>query len=634
VWFWPGPDGIKDAATLASESAKGGWLWQKGALDFAGGTVVHINAGVAGLVGAYVVGKRGRYGKDSMAPHNLTFTMIGASLLWVGWFGFNAGSALEAGDTAALAFINTLVATAAAVLSWMGAEWLLSKRRCWVRPPSRRRARGHHAGLRFRRCRQRADPRSRRRDCLWGVNGLKKKLGADDALDVFGVHAVGGIWARSSPACSPRRSSAVASYDANKISADYSIWASHPGDRRGHDHRVVRRRRLLAYKLVGGSASRDRGRRARRLDRSTASRVPDLAGSIKTFSPVIFRPLLAPLIVAACRRRRLGTRTNDACNPTAARRHDESSLLSSESRFRWIAFVGSLILFGRARSVSSTGAHVRYRRRSPETGDWVVPRAALRGFDSFVCRPSSTSCRRLRRVVPGLLPAHDAARLAAGLFVGLSLFLALTAHEPSGRGFASAAVPFCSAVSARSRVCSHPFPDVALRRNGVGHLLALARRSPWQAGAVLVWRSKHFRQVARSGLARRDKWYCCRHLAWRTRRPAALHRRCRRIGPGGYLDARALYVRSPALFDEWLVNNFGRFLGVSRPRRQSHGLLRLYAALVRISGAPLAGLRCGPLGGVAVSGPIEATFSLPALLAVVTATVLGVAHDSRGHCCR
>src|SRR5207344_1836558 len=104
VWFWPGPDGIKDAATLASETAKGGWLWQKGALDFAGGTVVHINAGVAGLVGAYVIGKRVGYGKEAMAPHNLTFTMVGASLLWVGWFGFNAGSALEAGDTAAPAF--------------------------------------------------------------------------------------------------------------------------------------------------------------------------------------------------------------------------------------------------------------------------------------------------------------------------------------------------------------------------------------------------------------------------------------------------------------------------------------------------------------------------------------------------
>ena len=120
----PGRTASRTRPRSPPKRAKGGWLWQKGALDFAGGTVVHINAGVAGLVGAYVVGKRVGYGKDSMAPHNLTFTMIGASLLWVGWFGFNAGSALEAGDTAALAFINTLVATAAAVLSWMGAEWV------------------------------------------------------------------------------------------------------------------------------------------------------------------------------------------------------------------------------------------------------------------------------------------------------------------------------------------------------------------------------------------------------------------------------------------------------------------------------------------------------------------------------
>ena len=119
----PGRDhGRRDAAPRNRRRA--GWLWQKGALDFAGGTVVHINAGVAGLVGAYVIGKRVGYGRESMAPHNLTFTMVGASLLWVGWFGFNAGSALEAGDTAALAFVNTLVATAAAVLSWMTGEWM------------------------------------------------------------------------------------------------------------------------------------------------------------------------------------------------------------------------------------------------------------------------------------------------------------------------------------------------------------------------------------------------------------------------------------------------------------------------------------------------------------------------------
>ena len=196
VWFWPGPDGIKDAATLASETAKGGWLWQKGALDFAGGTVVHINAGVAGLVGAYVIGKRVGYGRDSMAPHNLTFTMIGASLLWVGWFGFNAGSALEAGDTAALAFINTLLATAAAVLSWMLAEWMTKGK-----PSMLGAASGAVAGL------VAITPACGFVGttgalvlgllvgvvCLWGVNGLKKMLGADDALDVFGVHCIGGI---------------------------------------------------------------------------------------------------------------------------------------------------------------------------------------------------------------------------------------------------------------------------------------------------------------------------------------------------------------------------------------------------------------------------------------------------------
>jgi ammonium transporter, Amt family len=125
VWFWTGPDAIKDAATLASETAKAGWLFQKGALDFAGGTVVHINAAVAGLVGAFMVGKRIGYGKEAMTPHSLVMTMIGASLLWVGWFGFNAGSALEAGGTATLAFANTLFATAAAALTWTLAEWWL-----------------------------------------------------------------------------------------------------------------------------------------------------------------------------------------------------------------------------------------------------------------------------------------------------------------------------------------------------------------------------------------------------------------------------------------------------------------------------------------------------------------------------
>ncbi|MEY4713584.1 MAG: putative ammonia permease, partial [Pseudomonadota bacterium] len=125
VWYWDGPDAITDAASLDKVGAAAGWLWAKGALDFAGGTVVHINAGVAGLVGAYVVGKRVGYGRESLTPHSLTLTMVGASLLWVGWFGFNAGCALEANGFAALAFINTFVATAAAVLGWCLGEGLL-----------------------------------------------------------------------------------------------------------------------------------------------------------------------------------------------------------------------------------------------------------------------------------------------------------------------------------------------------------------------------------------------------------------------------------------------------------------------------------------------------------------------------
>jgi Amt family ammonium transporter len=196
VWFWTGPDAIKDAATLASETAKAGWLFQKGVLDFAGGTVVHINAAVAGLVGAFMVGKRIGYGKEPMAPHNLVMTMIGASLLWVGWFGFNAGSALEANGTAALAFINTLNATAAAAMTWTLAEWLMKGKpsilgavsgavaglvavtpACgWVGVGGGL-AVGAIAGV----------------VCFWGVTGLKKLLGADDALDVFGIHGIGGI---------------------------------------------------------------------------------------------------------------------------------------------------------------------------------------------------------------------------------------------------------------------------------------------------------------------------------------------------------------------------------------------------------------------------------------------------------
>ncbi|MEO8280901.1 MAG: ammonium transporter, partial [Ideonella sp.] len=174
----------------------GGYLLSKGALDFAGGTVVHINAGVAGLVGAYVMGKRIGYGKESMTPHSLTLTMVGASMLWVGWFGFNAGSNLEANSGAALAFINTLLATAAAVLSWSIGESLSKGKASMLGAAS-----GAVAGL------VAITPACGSVGpmgsiilgllagvvCLWGVNGLKKMLGADDSLDVFGVHGVGGI---------------------------------------------------------------------------------------------------------------------------------------------------------------------------------------------------------------------------------------------------------------------------------------------------------------------------------------------------------------------------------------------------------------------------------------------------------
>ena len=174
----------------------GGYLLGKGALDFAGGTVVHINAAVAGLVGAYVVGKRIGYGKEAMAPHSLTLTMVGASMLWVGWFGFNAGSNLEATSGAALAFVNTLVAAAAAVLSWIVGEMLSKGKASMLGAAS-----GAIAGL------VAITPACGSVGpmgaiiigllagfaCLWGVNGLKRMLGADDSLDVFGVHGVGGI---------------------------------------------------------------------------------------------------------------------------------------------------------------------------------------------------------------------------------------------------------------------------------------------------------------------------------------------------------------------------------------------------------------------------------------------------------
>jgi Amt family ammonium transporter len=196
VWYWDGPDAITDEKTLEAVTANAGFMWAKGALDFAGGTVVHINAAIAGLVGAYVLGKRVGYGKEAMPPHSLPLTMVGASLLWVGWFGFNAGSNLEANGIAALAFINTVVATAAAALAWSAGEALMRGKASMLGAASGAVAGlvavtpacgfvgvggalviGVVAGLL----------------CLWGVNGLKRMLGADDSLDVFGVHGVGGI---------------------------------------------------------------------------------------------------------------------------------------------------------------------------------------------------------------------------------------------------------------------------------------------------------------------------------------------------------------------------------------------------------------------------------------------------------
>jgi Amt family ammonium transporter len=213
VWASAAPDDIAaaakalaaatDDAAKAAAQAKldavtsgAGWLSQAGALDFAGGTVVHINAGIAGLVGAFMIGPRIGYGKEALAPHSLTLSMIGASLLWVGWFGFNAGSNLEANGTTALAFVNTMVATAAAALSWLFVEWAVKGKPSLLGMIS-----GAVAGL------VAVTPASGFAGpmgsivlglvvsplCFFFVSIVKGKLGYDDALDVFGVHCIGGI---------------------------------------------------------------------------------------------------------------------------------------------------------------------------------------------------------------------------------------------------------------------------------------------------------------------------------------------------------------------------------------------------------------------------------------------------------
>ena len=196
VWYWAGPDAYTTQAAGDAATATAGFLFQKGAIDFAGGTVVHINAAIAGLVGAIMIGKRVGFGRESMAPHSLTLTMVGAALLWVGWFGFNVGSALEASGGAALAFLNTFLAACAATVTWILGEWLVKGK-----PSMLGAASGAIAGL------VAITPAcgyvgvmgglviglAAGFVCFWGVTGLKKMIGADDTLDVFGVHGVGGI---------------------------------------------------------------------------------------------------------------------------------------------------------------------------------------------------------------------------------------------------------------------------------------------------------------------------------------------------------------------------------------------------------------------------------------------------------
>lgn len=197
VWYWTGPDAYTSAAAGDAANALAGFIFQKGALDFAGGTVVHINAGIAGLVGALVLGKRIGLGKESMAPHSVTLTMVGAALLWVGWFGFNVGSNLEANGAAGLVFANTLLATCAAASSWMFVEWFFKGK-----PSMLGAASGAVAGL------VAITPACGFVGpmggivlgllvsplCFFFVTKVKSMLGYDDSLDVFGVHCVGGIF--------------------------------------------------------------------------------------------------------------------------------------------------------------------------------------------------------------------------------------------------------------------------------------------------------------------------------------------------------------------------------------------------------------------------------------------------------
>jgi Amt family ammonium transporter len=259
VWYWAGPDAYTDAEAGAKATATAGFLFQKGALDFAGGTVVHINAGIAGLIGCILVGKRLGYGKESLKPHNVPMTMIGSSLLWVGWFGFNVGSNLEANGVSALVFANTLLATAAATLSWVAAEWLTHDKpsmlggasgavaglvaitpACGFVGPMGSIVLGLIAGVL----------------CFWSVSYVKHKFGYDDSLDVFGVHGVGGILGAlgtgifASPALG---GTGVFDYVANKV-GDYDMVAQVTSQAWGVGLTIIWSGlvSLVAYKIVDG----------------------------------------------------------------------------------------------------------------------------------------------------------------------------------------------------------------------------------------------------------------------------------------------------------------------------------------------------------------------------------------------
>jgi Amt family ammonium transporter len=193
VWWWPGPDAV---ATAPEAPIRSGLIWGFGAIDFAGGTVVHINSGVAALVGALILGPRHGFRRDAMLPHSLTLTTVGAGLLWVGWFGFNAGSNLEANGYAALAAVNTFFAAAAAAVSWMAAEWATKKK-----PSLLGLASGAVAGLvAVTPAAGFAGPMGAiglglivSPVCLFFCSTIKRALRYDDSLDAFGIHGVGGI---------------------------------------------------------------------------------------------------------------------------------------------------------------------------------------------------------------------------------------------------------------------------------------------------------------------------------------------------------------------------------------------------------------------------------------------------------